>query len=351
MHIRFGGLGLLLLGGLFAATPTSTNYTLKTFDIGGGGGSGSSTNYKLNAITGTQTSDSATSTNYAVDPGAAPPINSNVPTAPTISNPSSYYDRLKLVLTTNSDPTDTKYAIAISTDNFATVTRYVKSDNSTGSTLAITDYQTYASWGGASGFLILGLQQNTTYTVKVKAFQGNFSESAYGPTASAATVAPSLTFGVATTLTGTPPFTMNFTSLASGSVFSGNADASISLTTNALSGGAVYIKDLNNGLLSSGASYTVSSATADLSLAASGYGAIVTAASQSSGGPLTAASPYNGASNNVGIISTSLRQVATSSTSVTGGTLTVRVKAKTDSTTPASTDYADTLTFIAAMLY
>lgn len=336
--------------GLFGAVPSSTNYTLKAFDFGNGGGSTSSTNYGLNGTTNGQAANTITSTTYLIQPGLASTINANVPPAPTFTNPSSYYDRLQLILSTGNNPTSTKYAIAISSDNFVT-TKYVKSDNTVGTTLNISNYQTYSSWGGASGFYILGLTPNTTYKVKIKALNGNFSETAYGPTATAATVNPSITFAVATTLTGTPPFTAGFSSLPAGSVFAANADPLISLTTNALFGGTVYINDTNSGLKSNAAGYTLASATANLGAVAKGYGLQIISTSQASGGPFSSVSPYNGSVDNIGGLTTSLVPVLTTSTPITSASATARLKAKTDITVPSSSDYTDTITFTAAMLF
>jgi hypothetical protein len=350
MFGNLGGIGTLLLSGLFAVTPTSSNYTLRNFEFGGGGGSGSSATYKLNSVTGTQTGAPNSSTNYTDKSGLAQVTNSNVPPAPTLTNPSNFYDRLQLVIGTGSNPSDTKFAVAISSDNFTT-TRYVKSDNSTGATLVATDYRTYASWGSASGIQILGLLSNTTYTVKVKAMQGSFTETTYGPTTSVATAQPSVTFGVATTADPTPPFSLAFPSLALGTVFNADADASISLSTNALSGATIYVTDTNAGLHSTRAAYTLTSASADLSSVARGYGAIVTATSQSSGGPFTVSAPFNGAGNNVGALSTSLQKLASTVATVTGGSVTVQLKAKTDTTVPSETDYSDALTFVVSAVF
>lgn len=349
----FGGIKLLLVGGLlglFSAVPTSTNYTLKSYDFGTGGGTTSSTNYKLNGVSGTQTSTTQTSTTYSNNSGEVPTQNANVPPAPTFTNPSSYYNQLKLIVATGNNPTDTKYLIAISSDGFVT-TKYVQTDNSIGTSLSISNYQSYAAWGGASGFLVLGLSPSTTYQVKLKAIQGNFSESAYGPTASAATVATSLSFSVATTLTATPPFPVGFNSLSAGSVFSGDADASLTISTNATSGGVVYVVSKNGGLNSTLAGSSIASASADLSVVAKGYGAQVIATGQVSGGPLVSQAPFNGASNNVGVLTTALQNILASSGPVTTGTATVRLKAKADAITPSSTDYGDTVTFVAAMTF
>lgn len=342
---------LLLAGSiaLFAASPSSSNFTLKAYDFGNGGGTSSSSSYGINSESGEQTGLGLSSSSYKISSGVQILQHANVPAAPTFSNPSNEYSRLKIILNTSSNPSDTKYEIAISNDSFAT-TQYVQTDNTVGTTNTIGQYQTYTSWGGASGVWITGLDSNTTYEVKVRALQGNFSGTAYGPTASAATLLPSLTFSVATSLSAVPPLTIGFTSLPSGSVVDGNATADIGLTTNALNGGSVYIK--SSGLLASiSAGFSISSATADLSAANSGYGAIVTSATQSSGGPLTAVSPFNGAVNNVGVLSTSLQQILSTSSAVSGGTASITLKAKADATTPSASDYSDTLTIIASMIY
>ena len=348
------GLLSALFGGslLFFAGPASTNYNLKSYDFGNGGtDSSSSANYAVNGETGTQSGSKSSSANFGLNGGEVPTQNANVTPAPTLTNPDGYYDRLKLVISTGANPTDTTYLIAISSDNFTT-TRYVQTDDSIGASYTIANYETYASWGSASGFFITGLTQGTTYEVKVRALQGKFSESAYSPKSSAvATLSPSLSFGIATTLTGTPPFLVGFASLTPNTVFAGDADGTLTLSSNAKLGGTVYIKSLNGGLKSNRASFTVNSATADLSVAATGYGAQVTTATQTTGGPFTSISPYDGVTNNVGSLTTSLQPILTSSNPVFGASATIRFKAKTDFNTPAETDYTDTVTVIAAMNY
>lgn len=351
--MNIGGLVSGIVGGsmlLFSAAPSSTNYLLKSYDVGTGGEDTlSSTNYRLNGLTGSQSGGSLNSTNYSVKSGETVTQNSNVPPAPTFSNPSSYYNKLLLVLQTGGNPTDTKFAIAISTDGFTT-TRYIKSDHAIGNSLASGDYQTYAAWGSASGFLVLGLTPSTTYQVKVKAMQGNFTETGYGPVATVATVATSLSLSTETTLTSTPPFNVGFSSLAAGSVFNGDADALVGISTNAENGAAVYIKG-NGGLSSSLAAYTVNSATADLSSTSQGYGALVTSVSQTSGGPLASTSPFGSGADNVGIISTALQTILSSATPITNGQATIRFKAKTEAITPSATDYSDTVNIVATGLF
>lgn len=336
---------------LFAASPSSSNYILRNYEWGSGGtGGSSSSNYKLNGVSGSQTGNLQTSTNYSDPSGVQSVQNAAVPAAPTVSNPSNYYDRLSVTLNVGTSPSDTKYLIAVSSDNFAT-TYYVQTDNSIGTGVSISNYQTYTAWGGASGFTMLGLLPSTTYQVKVKALQGNFTGSNYGPTVSAATVAPSLTLSLTTTLTSTPPFSVNFASLTAGIVVTGGADAIIDITSNAVSGGNVYVRSTNAGLTSSLTGTTISSASTDLTGASSGYGARVSSTSQVSGGPLTSLSPFNGAGNNVGALTASLQKLLSTGGPVTTGSATIKLMAKVDAITPSANDYSDTLTFVAAMNY
>ena len=335
---------------LFAAAPSSTNYTLKQYDFGTGGGVGTSTNYKLDALSGGQAAGPLTSTNYRVNPGELATQQANVPPAPTFTNPDSSYNRLRLSLSTGSNPSDVKFAIAISDDDFVS-TQYVQNDNAAGPALGAEDYQTYAGWGGAGGFWVLGLKPSTTYKVKVKAFQEDFTETGYGPTATAATVQTSVTFGLVTTQSATPPFTVSFGSLALSTVTSADADAVLSLSSNALYGGVIYLKGSNGGLYSISQNFTVSSVTADLAAANQGYGGQVISVSQSAGGPLSSVTPFDGGSDNVGSLSTNLQRLVVTPAPITGGSATVRFKTKIGSEVLAGTDYSDTLTFVAAMLF
>lgn len=338
------GLPLVTLGSL-----SSSNYVLQSYDIGNGAGNGTSTNYTVNGEAGSA-GGTFTSTSYTLPAGVQASATVPVPGAPTFTNASNNYDRLHLTLNVGSAPGDMTYLIAISSDGFTT-TNYVQLDDTVGSAHAASNFQSYAAWGGASGFSVLGLTPGTTYSVKVAAMQGKATASGFGPTASAATVQPSMTFGLSTSLTSTPPFTSTFTSLPAGSVVTGNATVTAALTTNAVSGGSIMIASQFGGLKSTAASFTLPSATADLSVAAQGYGAQVTSASQSSGGPLAAVSPYNGASNAVGVLGTSLLPLASFSSPLTSGSLTFKLLAKTDITVPSAADYADTLTVIAAPLF
>lgn len=346
--LSFGLSGIFTL---FALAPSSTNYNLKAFEFGTGGGDNlTSTNYSINGISGEQSGGQLSSSSYVIGSGETPTQNTNITSPPTVTNPNNYYNRLRIVIDNANNPTDTTYLIAISDDSFVT-TYYVQTDNSIGPALSITNYQSYAAWGSGSGFIVTGLQPSTNYEVKVKALQDNFTESAFSEVGSASTVATSLSFSVATSLTGTPPFDVNFASLPANTVTTAGASAQLAFSTNAVNGGTVYVSSSNSGLVSALASTTIPSATADLGVVASGYGAMVSSATQASGGPFTANAPYNMTGDNVGGLSTTLTAIISSSSAVTTGNGTVELKAKTTATTPSSTDYSDIITFIATGVF
>lgn len=334
--------------------PASTNYQLKGYGFGGGGEENmTSTNYAANALSGEVSSSQLVGANYNLGSGLAFEIMANVPPVPTLSNPSNYYNKLHLLLDTGNNPTDTLFAIAISTDNFTT-TNYVQNDNTVGGALGIEDYQTYAVWGGGSGFDIIGLASSTTYKVKVKAFQGKFSESGYGPVATAATVSPQLSFDIDVSATDTdtnPPFATVFPALTAGSVQDSPEKIWVDFATNANNGGRVYIYGQNAGLKSDAVATTIPSASGDLTSASSGFGAQGSTAAQVSGGPFSILSPYNGASQVVGIIDTSIREIFSTSAPIVGGRGSLVLKAKASAVTPAAGDYTEVLTMIASANY
>ncbi|OGK22471.1 hypothetical protein A3C24_00020 [Candidatus Roizmanbacteria bacterium RIFCSPHIGHO2_02_FULL_37_24] len=342
---------LTLQFGVFLTLPTSTNYILRSFEFGGGGDSSSSTNYSIESILGEDAAQGS-STNYSLNSGLAFVQQSHVPPAPTFVNSASWYNKLKITINQDDTaPTDTTYAIAISDDNWVT-TEWVQSDNTVGATLGIEDFQTYTNWGGASGEFVTGLTANTTYKVKVKSRQGNYTESPLGPEASAATVSVSLTFDIDVSSSDTEtasPYSVAFGDLTVGSISTATNKVWIDIDTNAEAGGYIYISDVNTGLKSSVHNYTISSLTADLTGQNEGFGIQSSTVAQSSGGPLAAVSPYDGASENVGIVDTTVRELySTSSSPITAGRGSFTLKTKASNTTPAADDYADTLTVIAS---
>jgi hypothetical protein len=334
----------------------STTYKLKGYEFGGGGGTSiESTSYSMEGILGEGAGD-LESTSYKVGSGLTFVQNANTPPAPTFTNDSgNRYNKLKLVVNKDSgDPSDAKYAVAISADNFASDLRYVQSDGTIGATLGAEDYQTYAAWGGASGLYVINLVENTTYTVKVKSTQGIYTESPYSATAQAATVPLRISFDIDIGGSSDPgetaaPYTIAFSDLSIGTVNTATNRGWIDFETNAEAGGYIYVYDQYAGLRSNTLNYTIPSVSSDLVSVSEGYGLQGASKTQTSGGPLSYVSPYDGTSNTVGIVNSTIREIFnTSSLPIVAARGSFSIKAKVANTTPGSSDYTDTLTLIAA---
>jgi hypothetical protein len=333
-----------------AAFPATSNYRLNDYSFGTGGGTGSTANYGLEGLTGELNGATASTANYSARSGLLATQLANVPAAPTVTNPSSWYNKLQVVIDTGGNPSDALFAIAVSDDSFAT-TNYVQSDMTIGPALGIEDYLTYAGWGSGSGSTISGLLANTSYEVKVKASRGNFTESGYSGTGSASTDDISLSFDIDVASTDTEsgsPYSLNLGDLLVGTITSGTDKIWFDLDTNANTGGRIFLFSTNSGLRSTALTYTIASSTTDLSGSTEAVGLQSDSATQTSGGPLSAVSPYDGPGDNVGITDASIRPAYQSSTPILGGRTSMSLKAKALQTTPAADDYADILTIIAA---
>lgn len=220
---------------LALAGPQSTTYEIKSYDFGSGGISGdTSTTYSLFGNTGQVDGTSLNSTTYTNQPGLTYELAANVPGAPTLAIPANNYDRMQITLNTSSNPSDTTYAIqASTTSNFSSNIFYVKTDDTLGTTLASTDYQTNAIWG-ASGFFVTGLTGNTTYYFRVKARQGNYTETGWGPSSSQTTGTSSLSFSLDSNA-------ITFANLNSGNSYTDSAKSTVLTTsTNAYNGYTIY---------------------------------------------------------------------------------------------------------------
>lgn len=336
------------------AFPASTNFSLRSFEFGSGGDYNlNSTNYSLEGLAGEVATDRQTSTNYAANSGLQFVQMAHTPGAPIFTNDADWYDKLKIVLTTSNNPADTTFAVAISDDDFVT-TQYVQSDDTVGSTLAIGDFRTYAGWGSGTGTLIIGLDPDVTYKVKVKARQGKFTEGPWGPTASATTGGPTISMDIDILPTDSetaPPYEVAIGDLQAGTITTASDKIWLDFETNAYHGGEVFVRDQYAGLQSAKTTFTINSATADLASASIGYGLQGSSATQTSGGPFTLVSPYNGSGDNVGVVDTTFRTVLTSSAPLIGGRASLQTKAKITDTTPAAEDYVDTLTFIVSAVF
>lgn len=345
---------LSLLMWSFLVLPASTNYKMEGFTFGNaGGGDIGSSNYSVEGNVGEVSSNQMVGNSYDLGAGLMFVQTANVPKAASFSNPGNYYNKLHLAVNTQGNPSDTIYAIAISQDNFAT-NYFVKSDHTIGTTLTSADYLNYDLWGGASGIDIVGLAANTTYSVKIKAMQGKFSETGYGPVATAATVAVALTFDIdvaSTDIQTDPPFVINLGDLNPGSLVTSNDRIWVSLDTNAASGGSVFVYGRNGGLYSVAVGYTIPTVNGDLGLLSTGFGAQGIGATQTSGGPFAIDVGYTGTGDVVGLTDTLVRQMFLTPGPIVGGRASFVVKAKSDNEAPAATDYSETLIVIAAANY
>jgi hypothetical protein len=340
---------------LFAATwlaalPVSTHYSLGSYGFGTGGTAGTNSgHYSINGIAG-DTAGTSSSAHYQAGAGANYQQQADVPLV-TLSNPSQWYNKLIVTLTPNGNPTDAKYVIAISTDSFAT-TYYVKSDLTLTTTFSATLFRTYTAWGGSSGFILRGLKPNSIYTAKSAGYRGVYTQSAYGPTSAGTTTnTPNLSFEIdiaSTDTTSSPPYVVQFTQLLAGFVYTPPVRVWVSLDTNADSGGLVYVSDQNTGLVSSHVGYTINSTSTDINTQPEGYGAQGASVTQVSGGPLVLSAPFNGAGGNVGGLTTTFQQIFGSTTPITSGRGSFNLKAKSSTGTPASADYSDIMTVVAA---
>jgi hypothetical protein len=346
---------LFLSPSVFADLPSTSHYQLNSYGFGSGGSANSTTsNYSLEGITGEVSGQTANTSNFSTKPGFVETEQANVPKV-TLTNPSNYYDKLKFVIDQQNNPSDAKYALQIkagdATCNFTTGTiKYVKADLTVGSSLTTADYQLYSTWGGASGSNIIGLSASTTYCLRAKATQGNFTESGYGPSSSVATVGQQISFCTYSTSGSCGGSnSVTFGAMLAGNISTSTTNIGVDFATNANSGGSVYIYSANGSLKSTNAPASpITSSSGDLSSGAvpKGYGAQITSVSQ-----LTKLPPYSSSGNTVGILSTNVNTILTSSSPVTAGSAAIQLQAKPATTTPAATDYADTLTLIAAAAF
>lgn len=346
---------LLVVGSLLttiAALPATTNYELNSYGFGSGGTANSTTsNYALEGITGELSGSSPATATYTTNPGFIQTQQANLPNV-SLSNPSNYYDKLHFTIDQQGNPTDALYALRIQTTNTTcsspTATYYVQYDDTIGASLTLADYQDYATWTSGSANII-GLATNTTYCLSAKATQGKFTESAYGPASSASTVGQSITFCLYAGASCGSGSTTSFSGgLVGNNISTSSPNLGVDFATNADSGGSIYIYSqhaaLQSASIPSGAINTGSAgAYTDLFSAASGYGAQITSATS-----IGKVFPYDGSSNNVGPLLTTVSTLLNSSIPVASASATIQLQAKPTTTTPAASDYTDTITVIAA---
>ncbi len=310
----------------------STNFKIKGDNLSGGSSSGSSSNYgvigDINPF-----SDLSESASFRQEVGYSPRIQANTPYPATLENDYEYYDRLLIIIDASSNPSDTLFAVAISDNNFATH-QYVQSDGTVSNTLGMEDYRTYVSWGEGSGSFILGLNQNTDYKVRVKALNGDFTETGYSsdsnevsttvPYVSMAVTDSELTFGV-----------LNVNSVSQTST------TSVVVASNAYSGYQVYVNDKGNDVLGglfNGGSSLIESNDGTLVSGFEGYGA------QASSLTATIDPVFNVSGNVVGGLDLGTTELFSNTTAVSGESTNVQFKATMSPNTVAG-EYTDIVYF------
>lgn len=328
------------------ASPSSSHFIIEQYGFGSGGiASASSANYLFSGLSGEVETASLSSTNFIALPGLTYTEQPNIP-APSVTNPSSYYNKLHIVVNPANYPNDTTFAIQVSSGSadFSQNVYYVQNDNTLGGPIY---FQTYSLWGSATGFDLIGLYPGTTYYIRAAAKRGVYQQGPWSATANGATINSTFSFNIVTTSQGTPPFSVNIGQVNAGAITTSSDKVTVTISTNATNGGLVYLYGANTGLKTSYANYTIGSSTTNLTGATEGYGARGTTVTQTSGGPMELVSPYAGSGNNVGILDTSQRLFADSTqTPVTSGQASFELQAKASSTTPSAPDYTDTITVI-----
>ncbi len=246
-------LGLLPVDGrVLGQTLSSPNYNIENSTLDVGGESSNSTNYQERGSIGDSSDDLSNSTNYKVFPGFLQHAYPGVPAQPTLTNTGgTLYNSLDFIIATGGNPTDTNYAIAISSDDFVT-TNFIQVDDTVGASPA---WQNYVGWGSGTGERVTGLLPNLTYKIKVKARFGPDTETAYSIAAQASTTSPTLTIAFSGVNSGTSvagettTITTGTNDISYGSLVVGTpavAAHTVTVSTNAVNGYATTLQQDNN---------------------------------------------------------------------------------------------------------
>lgn len=327
------GLRLQILTSVVSAEEIeSTNFIIKGDSVSAGSGTGNSSNFGITADIN-PFSDLSTSANFRQETGYNPRIQANTPYPPTLENSESYYDKLLLKVDDSGNPADTLFAVIISDNNFSTF-KYVQNDGTVGDTLEMEDYLTYDSWGGVDGSYILNLKQNTTYKARIKALNGDFTETGYSSDSNESTT--------------TVPYvnmTVSESSITLGTLninlISQTTSVSIRVNTNAYTGYQAYVSDQGNGVtggLYNGGSGLITSADMTLTAGVAGYGA------QANSATANVDSKYAVVGNQVGALELSSNPLSSNNVAALDEDTTIWFKATMSPTTLAG-NYADIVYF------
>lgn len=144
--------------------------------------------------------------------------------------------------------------------------------------------------------------------------------------------------------------------LSTGSIATSGSPITATVNTNAKNGWTVWAKDVANGLVSSSASKTIGSTTpgtnSTLTAGTEGYNTGITQTQAGGSGTVTVQTPFVGGTlGRGGGLDTDLEPLAISNGTANNAVLTLRNNVAINATTPAATDYTDTITVIGAGLF
>jgi hypothetical protein len=139
-----------------------------------------------------------------------------------------------------------------------------------------------------------------------------------------------------------------FGNLLAGSVVTAPDLIWLTISTNADNGAKIYGDGVHGGLNSTSTGHLIGSSTVNLATQSEGFGIQDTSVAQTSGGPLAAAARYSVSGTNVAGDLTALDEWFSSGAPIVAGVGSVSLLAKSSTLTPASADYTETLTAVAA---
>lgn len=145
--------------------------------------------------------------------------------------------------------------------------------------------------------------------------------------------------------------------LTTGGVATSATPVTATVNTNAKNGWTVWARDANTGLLSTSAAKTIASTTpgsnSTLVAGTEGYNMGVASTQAGGSGTITVQTPfvYAATLGRGGGLNTTLAPIAISTGTADTAVLTLRNNVAINPTTPAATDYADTITVIGAGLF
>ena len=391
--VLIAGISTSLVQTVFATDLDSGNYKIvgATTSAGGGLLDSASGNYSLMNSIGNISADPRNySTNYRLqqDPSvnfiaAQPGIqcfetttdgSTNCLTGPAelsggmvaLCGTGGCYDKARFEVIVNSNPSDTLYTIAISTDGFVNDIQYI--DGATFRPEAvgnhdINDFRTQAYWE-AEVFNIQGLTSNTLYSIKISALQGDFTQSDYSIASNATTGIGAIFFDIdiasssGTSAESSSPYTVAFSGADDlvGGAAATTAPSLVWLDIDSNSSGGVAIIQFgkNGGLYSTTTTQTISSTSANLDTSLEGFGLqSFYIYNDTSGylGDLTAETNYAGTLNTVGAISTTANKIYDGDGPISNGRVGMYLIAKAGTDKTPATDYSEEIYFILVPRY